>query len=783
MSDTTARLEWRSRVLTLLEAWAQHAEQYWYPLPDALARTQEGLGCYGTGYNAWGVQTNQKYVSALAVLGVLGEQDGLASPDVCGHARARALAALRFSLWSHVSGDGACTDGTQWGHTWISGLGIERMMHGVYLLNLHMDDEDRAALQRVLVSEADWILQGYHRGGHRGVVGDVWNNTGRNAPESNLWNGALLWRTAMMYPDHAHAAAWQQEAHHFLVNGVSVPSDAADEGLVAGRPIREWHAGPNFFPSYALDHHGYLNVGYMFICLSNAAMLPFDMRRLGLQVPDSLYHHQTDLWHVARRLLFGDGRLARLGGDSRVRYAYCQEYALPSLLYAADALGEGFDGPLLAEQLDWIEQEAAYSTEGNPAECGSFYGRRLWALARQSPYYYTRLESDRACALGMTLAFLDLVTADKVGISRERGELRGGTPVGLKGFEADVAGTWCDPAHGVILHRCPSRLASFSWRAHGLAQGMCQPPDDGHLAEWSYNLCGLARFQGDDGLIEGGQTRHRRLLRHEVQPFEGGFATWGAIAEGTNLQIAEGWHGDRAATHQIALVALPDKHTVVGLQFCRTDAHRTYAVEVKGLHLCLPNDLFNGFYRQLGTASGEIILRTPVDAERVMSLESSWLSVEDRVGFVRLYGDENLVIHRSPERRGGRFASLYVEQICLGCETGLRSLEPGETIIDCGWAVLSGLGSEQTATCAHESMLLDVRHADVRGVRVRGRDRWYAILANWSDHMVSLPAGVLCAGAQPDFSPRDLLHGLDVSWQDHLVLLRGQVAVLALGST
>lgn len=89
------------------------------------------LGCYGTGYNNWGVQTNQKYLSALAVLSELGEQVDSIPASLRTQARERALAALRFSLRSHRSGDLRCTDGTQWGHTWISALGIERIwLHG-----------------------------------------------------------------------------------------------------------------------------------------------------------------------------------------------------------------------------------------------------------------------------------------------------------------------------------------------------------------------------------------------------------------------------------------------------------------------------------------------------------------------------------------------------------------------------------------------------------------------------------------------------------------------------
>ena len=39
--------------------------------------------------------------------------------------------------------------------------------------------------------------------------------------------------------------------------------------------------------------------------------------------------------------IYSDGRLLRIGGDSRVRYCYCQDYLLPVLSMAADLWGEG----------------------------------------------------------------------------------------------------------------------------------------------------------------------------------------------------------------------------------------------------------------------------------------------------------------------------------------------------------------------------------------------------------------------------------------------------------
>jgi hypothetical protein len=760
-------LDWDSWIIDLLHKWAAHAEQYWYPMPDA-----PEFGCYGTGYNAWGVQTNQKYLSAMAVLGVLGTEKRLVEAGVCALARERALAALRFSLHSHVSGDYVCTDGTQWGHTWISGLGIERMMHGVYLLEPYLTDTDRRALREVLVSEADWLLYDYHRGTHYGVTGGLWNHSGKNVPESNLWNGAILWRAATMYPDHPHVMLWREEAHQFLINAVSVPADADDERIVAGKMIRERHVGANFFPNYALDHHGYLNVGYMVICLSNAAMLHFGMRALGKPTPASLYHHQAELWQVVRRFVFADGRLARIGGDSRLRYTYCQEYLLPTLVYAADQFDEPYAGQLLAWQLEWIDQEAKFGNEGSDVHHGSFYGRRIAPLIEQNPYYYTRLESDRACALGMVLAFVRHLC---------EGELRA-EPSGTEEqtFARSVAGTWCEAEHGAVLHRGAQRLVSFAWRAHGLAQGMCTPPDGGHLAEWSYNLAGLARFLGDDGTIAGGQTRHRELLAYHIEPFEGGFATCGTIAEGVDIRLAEGWQGDRSALHWIAFVALPDGHTAVGLQRCQTDKHRTYLVEAKGLHLNLPNDLFNGFERRLVTERGEVVLRCPPERDQVVDLNSLWANVEERLGVVGLYGGDHLVVHQSMQRRGGKYASLHVDEICLGCVLGTRVIEANTVILDAGWTVLSAASVDQTRLCADSSGLIDLGDATLRAVRVRGLDGvLYVVFANLGDGERDCSARELSGKAA---GMRDLVLGEPVDRRGTLRIGPAHARVFALDS-
>ncbi|MCF7838663.1 MAG: hypothetical protein K9N49_08545, partial [Candidatus Marinimicrobia bacterium] len=378
--------------LRVLEPWAGAAGRDMYVPPE-----RPDLWCYGSGFNGWGVQTNQKAFAALAVLATEPELDEARAGLSRAELLARALGLLRFSLASHLSGEFTCLDGTTWGHTWISALGIERMLHAVQALEPHLTPADQAALRRVLLSECDWLVDGYFRNAGDPPGSIQAGLIEHNHPENNLWNGVLLQRVAWMYPDAPRHADYLRQGLAFLLNGISVPADAESAERFAGQPLSAWHVGANFFPSYGLNHHRYLNVGYMVICLSQIAMAHFAWKARGQSAPAAVYHHAEDLWRVVKLLTFPDGRLARVGGDTRARYCYCQDYAIPVWLLmldrAADPDAPGFERRWLAI----LRREVA------AGDGAAFLSARLAPMARISPTYYTRLESDRAAALSMAL--------------------------------------------------------------------------------------------------------------------------------------------------------------------------------------------------------------------------------------------------------------------------------------------------------------------------------------------------------------------------------------------
>ena len=454
-------------------------------------------------------------------------------------------------------------------------------MHGIDAVKEHLSDSDRRLLRNVMAYESNWLLDYYYRSRpeEKGRVqaGTVENND----PEGNIWCGAHILRTAMMYPDEPRVNEYREKGIRFLVNGISLSSDAHSQEIVSGKPVSEWHIGANFFDSFALNHHRYLNIGYIVICLSNLAMLYFSYRLKGLPVPEFIYRHVESLWNLVKLCTFPDGRLCRIGGDTRIRYCYCQDYVIPVWLMISDLCGDKDCGKFEQGWLDIIRKEMDINGDG------SFLSARCNWLAAVSPLYYTRLESDRAATLSMGAYWrrvLKISSASK------------------KGNAGILKQFWYDEYHGACLQRGKNRISSFCWKAAQPPQGLCLPADRSDLAEWKCNCAGT--------VIGLGIVNYQKLINHKEYLFEGGFITAGQTEICSEDFIGEGQKPETVGKHTVIFASLPDDATVLLMQRCVSPGNRVYLKEIKGLLYNVPNDIFNdnvrsyysekGFYKSEG---------------------------------------------------------------------------------------------------------------------------------------------------------------------------------------
>ncbi len=711
--------ELRLRYLRRLEGWPAAIQRYLHVLPG-----RPELGCCGTGdHGHWSVQANNTAAGAFAVLAT----DPELKPERAGMGRdevlAWALRLVRYAMYSHHSGGGCTTDNESWGHSWISALGLERMMHGVESLEPHLTERDRQGLERLLVSECNWLMDCYFRDSSTTPGAVTAGLVARNHPENNIWNGCMLQRTARLFPDTPRRDEYLEKGHDFLLNGISIEADAVASVLIAGKPLSEWHVDANFFSSYALNHHGYLNIGYMVICLSNIAMMHFSCRANQWDAPEGLYHHARDLWQLVKTCTFPDGRLWRIGGDTRVRYSYCQDYAIPTWLLARDYFGDTDAEQFESGWLSILDTEAS----ANPDD--AFLSARLSDMESVSPLYYTRLEGDRAVTLSMGACWRRQSLA-----TRRNDEQPASRPAPV-----EILTDWCDDYHGSVMVRGRNRMASWTWLAAQQApSGQCLPPWKSCMAEWHHSLTGCIR-----GLGRAHKVRYQASLQQSVP---GGFIICGRMTTHSMEYLAEGEANRDIAYSDQVCVALPDDRTMVVLQRARVGC-RTWLQSVKGLYLPVPNDIFNGNQRTAHDAGGMFVLQGCPDTAQTHAVNGNWLNLDQCLSVVRIFGPE-LVVHqpagrqimiRGKERAGGH---LHADEICCGYTEGVHAVAAGTVLFDLGAIILSGIDAQATGACydADPPLFVASVSPDVRAVTLRGADgRRYHIVANFGDTEATEP--------------------------------------------
>lgn len=611
---------------------------------------------YGPGTSAhWPIQSNCNVFAGLAVLGTAPEFDALSCSMSRDEVIATSLALLRFALDAHITGGGCATDGKPWGHHWISVLGLERMAHGVDAIRPFLAPEDEDGLRRMLLSESDWLLD------HYPVEAGLDGYSGKNKPESNIWNGGVMLRCVLDYPDAPRCAEYLEKAAEFFANGISHALDAVSEVDFGGKVLRLRHRGCNFGANFALDHHAYLNIGYMVICLSNLAMLHFQYKERGVEPPPFLYHHMRELWEVVKHFTFADGRLLRIGGDTRARYTYCQCYAIPAWLAAADLWN---DADAVAFEKRWLET-VRLETEHNGD--GAYYSRRLAQMERESYYYYTRLESDPFLCLSCGAYW----------------RRRFAVPDVVETREENPAFVWSDAFHGAEIVRTGASIRSFVWRGAQGPTGLCVPAACSNLAEWQGNLHGSLVSFNNPGA---------RVVEHRERRFPGGFITVGCCDWSERTPCGEGEAPSVYARHWIGCAALPDGESMLILEYASVRQEATLR-EIHGLGLKIPNDIFNGnsrIYR-----AGEMSLKLPSpDREEHIALPDGRGAVDGKLAVLRLYGGELSLVRRAvPAIRiehAPTLHSLAVDEICLGFRAEPGRPRPGEVLLDCGAAVVCG---------------------------------------------------------------------------------------------
>jgi hypothetical protein len=577
------------------------------------------IACFGMGdHGHWSMQTNTNMFAALATLATDPDTDVIKTGRSKDELIATALKLLRFTTKSHVGANSTCFDNQQWGCSWISSLCIDRMFHGVEAISPFLTQEDNHLIDLMLTKEADWLADEYT------IVADEYNSSGKNHPESNMWNASIIFRTLMRNPNVARSQEYMDKAYDYLLHAITISSDKFSEEIFYGKPVKDQFKGANFFDTYSLDHHGYMNVGYMVITLSNLAMLHFSYKNSGLEAPAELYRHAYDLWTLIKKCTFEDGRLFRIGGDTRARYCYCQDYAIPMWLMMLDKFGET---DCIEFEEGWLNQ---VQTEVDANSDNSFLSNRLEIMKKKSMLYYHRLEGDKFSTLSMGAYwrrvydnFIDVKPAKK---------------------QAPFDGSWNENFHGAMLEKGEKRNVSWVWRSGQNPTSTCVPSLDGSdMAEWDENIMPVVKSLGTRNFNTTGDFNYKI--------FKGGFYTVGHSIARTEAQPCEGASDEDLANIFSACIALPDDKSVLYIHRAEMIG-RFYVTELKDFCLKIPNDVFNDNKRTYtANKNQEFTLDGYGSKKELINTNSNWLNIDNKIGVFSLIKDKNLFINRPGERQ------------------------------------------------------------------------------------------------------------------------------------
>ncbi len=678
--------------LRSLESWRRWSVKYL-----AHPRGKPEWVYYNDGTSdGWAIQSHLCAAAVYAVLAADPDLDEARAGASREAVRDTALAMFRFAADTVQGGPGACTDGKQW----LRPLGVIRYVHGLNALEPCLTDEDRTRVRRLFAAHAERLC-----------APDVVIRAGifgSNAPESNYWNAFLLLEAAHRFPEHPNRAQWLERSTAFFLNSLSVPADARSDEIYAGRPLRAWHVGANLTEHFGMNHHSYINVGYKVIVLSQVAMAYFAMRDRGLDAPPEAFLHVADLWRVVRLCTFEDGRLLRIGGDTRARYCYCQDYALPAWLGMMAKYNDPDGAGLEAGWAGLVAAEQAHNGDG------SYLSERLAALERASPFYYARLESDRAVTASMA-AWWRRRFPDVLPPRREP------TPA-----PALARGSWADPVLGGVVCRGKHRIASWRWR-HSPG-GMCLPAGRSDMAEWGdryyASLLGQVSGTGDinNYLPDADKGPGKPSTAFLRRLGDAGFVTAGEVLQESLNPQGEGESGKLILTRRNAVFALPDDRTMIGFQLAlaRMDG---FIRRLCAPGLLVPNDIFNGDARRIRFEGGSQLLRSRPGRDALIETGSAWAAVDNSLALVALYGGSTVRIARTAARQmavNGKPAltSLYVETLCTVFDASIRHVTEGDVVLDAGFVVLAGPRIAEAARTLRPARLDDGR-GFVRAARVR----------------------------------------------------------------
>lgn len=140
----------------------------------------------------------------------------------------------------------------------------------------HLEGETQALIAGIIEYEADRFLG-------EPAPAQLYDDT---QAESNAWTGGGIAIAACMLRSHPRRDQWQEKANEYMISAYATAADMRSEHIVDGRPLREWLTGPNALPDFTVENHGFVHADYM-AAISEMVRSAIAYRLAGLPVPEA----------------------------------------------------------------------------------------------------------------------------------------------------------------------------------------------------------------------------------------------------------------------------------------------------------------------------------------------------------------------------------------------------------------------------------------------------------------------------------------------------------------
>ena len=610
--------ELMSRLYESIRLWGGVLQERYVAVPG-----KPDCGYYGDGGNL------ENDIRPIAYAALVNAFLAVAEPPAGGMTAAERRRAaeectrlLRYLAQGHVTGAGACQNGKRWGDQWQSAFWARSAVLAGWIIWGDLDPDLQASLCRILAHEADRFLQLKPKSSLK-------NDTGA---EENAWNAQLLSLASQMMPRHAHAAQWDRAAKLYCYNSLSVAADRTSSQVGDdNRPVRDWVVTTNAHADFTVENHGIVHLGYLKTTLSMLLENSLPYLLTGTAVPKACLHHVPEGFAVLVRCMAWDGApIYFSGNDWKITHTQATDtmcYSLMSLL-----VGDRQGAYLEKVGLDYL----------------------LRIQKQEHGYYNVRrdLESGGQCATRLIAAYLAHAVLGE-----------GAKPLSPAEFDDSISGTCYLPEGRVVLHRTPSKFASFSWSQKRMALTF---PRDGNWVIWPH-------FSSGPGLINGqdASARYATLRDFTHQVASNSFTVSGVL---------ERYKG--AVQQAFLFTSLPGDITVYIERLRTREGFRLQSREtgVIGLEYALGKNE-HALYGREGALT---TIGVGGERPRVVELSTDWLNISDRIGYVvrRHPATQNVMRFHDEAAGTGRVPKLEEWLSLIG------ERDPAGLACDSDWACL-----------------------------------------------------------------------------------------------